>query len=324
MDYMQELGTLSLGSRLKRLSDRLINEVNHVYQTMGLSLNVSYGYFPLLNLINRKGPQTVTQASELLGVSHPAVSKLAKKMLKDGYLTKQAHPQDKRTTQLSLTDKSQQLIQQATPIWAVLKETLDEIEAQQKTPLLSALDDFEANINNLNYAQTVLNKLQNSHPNICIENWHPQYKADFKALNMNWLNSEFDGQLTTRDKQSLNQPEQYYLSHGGYIYFAKAQDKVVGTVALKLTKTGLEISKMAVLPEYQGKGIGRKLLLHSIQKARELQIGKIWLESNDKLTRAMTLYQHLGFSEQPHPQGKSDYARANVYMVLPLSEGDNG
>jgi DNA-binding MarR family transcriptional regulator/N-acetylglutamate synthase-like GNAT family acetyltransferase len=317
MDYMKTLASLSLGSRLKRLSDQLFVDVAIVYEQMGLTLNPSY--FLLLNLINKMGPMGITQAAEYLAVSHPAISKLANKMIKEGYLTKHPHPTDKRASQLILTLQSSQIIEQAIPIWQALKKHLDYLESLQKTPLLEAIEQFENSLKQLNLSQIVLQDLKKPVHNISIVNWHSDYKSDFKRLNMSWLNSEFNGELTQNDQQAIDQPESYYLAQGGYLFFAKQADKIIGCIALKPVKNDCyELSKMAVCIDNQGHGIGRSLLLTALNKARDLNIRKISLETNSKLLRAMTLYQHFGFTQMPHPKGKSDYSRADVYMELQL------
>ncbi|WP_413701036.1 GNAT family N-acetyltransferase [Psychromonas sp. KJ10-10] len=317
MDYMKTLASLSLGSRLKRLSDVLVSEVAIVYEQMGLTLNPNY--FLLLNLINKMGPMGITQAAEYLAVSHPAVSKIANKMIHEGYLSKQPHPTDKRASQLSLTQQSLDLMRQASPVWQTLKKHLDYLESLQQTPLLDAIEQFENNLRQFNLSENVLLELKKSTQDVHIEHWKSDYKNDFKRLNMDWLNSEFNGQLTDKDKQSIDTPESYYLAQGGYIFFAKQTDLVVGCIALKpINNDCYEVSKMAVSSELQGKGVGRLLLLTALNKARDLNIKKISLETNSKLLRAMTLYQHFGFTQMEHPKGKSDYPRADVYMELPL------
>ncbi|PKG39514.1 bifunctional helix-turn-helix transcriptional regulator/GNAT family N-acetyltransferase [Psychromonas sp. Urea-02u-13] len=317
MDYMKTLASLSLGSRLKRLSDQLFTEVAVVYEQMGLTLNPNY--FLLLNLINKMGPMGITQAAEYLAVSHPAISKLANKMIQEGYLTKHPHPTDKRASQLILTQQSTQITEQATPIWQALKKHLDYLESLQKTPLLDAIEQFENSLKQLNLSQIVLQDLKKPVQNISIVNWHSDYKNDFKRLNMSWLNSEFNGELTVNDQQAIEQPESYYLAQGGYLFFAKQDEQVIGCIALKpISDDCYELSKMAVCPDIQGHGIGRSLLLSALNKARDLNIQKISLETNSKLLRAMALYQHFGFTQMPHPKGQSDYARADVYMELQL------
>ena len=42
MDYMKSFGSLSLGSRLKRLSDRLVHDVIRLYQSQGIELNPTF------------------------------------------------------------------------------------------------------------------------------------------------------------------------------------------------------------------------------------------------------------------------------------------
>lgn len=317
MDYMKTLASLSLGSRLKRLSDQLFAEVAIVYDQMGLTLNPNY--FPLLNLINKMGPMGITQAAEYLSVSHPAISKLSNKMIQEGYLAKHPHPTDKRASQLSLTQQSLQIIEQAQPVWRALKKHLDYLDSLQATPFLEAIDQFEKSLQQLNLSQSVLQDLKRPAENINIVSWQSDYKSDFKRLNMNWLNSEFNGELTAADKQSLDHPEGYYLAQGGYLFFAKQADLIIGCIALKPTEDNYyEISKMAVCNEVQGQGIGRLLLLKALDKARDLQIKTICLETNSKLLRAMNLYQHFGFTQQKHPKGKSEYQRADVYMELQL------
>ncbi|PKF60224.1 GNAT family N-acetyltransferase [Psychromonas sp. psych-6C06] len=317
MDYMKSLATLSLGSRLKRLSDQLFAEVAIIYDQAGLKLNPNY--FPLINLLNSVGPIGITQAADYLSISHPAVSKIADKMIKEGYLIKQPHPTDKRASLLSLTIKALHIIKQATPVWEALKQQLDYIENLQTHSLLTSIDQFESNLNNYNLAQAVANQLTRKNAKIELINWHPDYKNDFYKLNFNWLESEFYGDLTEKDKHALENPESYYLSHGGYIFFAKQEAKIVGCIAMKPEENGyMELSKMAVTPEMQGQGVGRKLILEAIAKARELAVSTIYLETNSKLKRALTLYQHIGFAHCNHPKGKSDYHRADVYMELKL------
>lgn len=319
MDYLKTLGNISLGSRLKRLSDQLISEVAIIYNKMGITLNPNY--FPIINLIAKLGPMGIMQVAEYLCVSHPAISKLTNKMIQENYLIKQPHPTDKRASQLSLTKQSLAMIKQATPIWQALKKQLDYIDSLQSPTLLKAIEEFENNVQQVSLAQSVLRDLKKKNVVFEIVNWKSDYKNDFKNLNMVWLNSEFNGQLTKQDKQAIEQPESYYLAQGGYLFFAKQSKKIVGCIAMKpISKDHYQISKMAVTPEIQGQGVGRLLLLSTLNKARSLQIKTISLETNSQLLRAMSLYQHFGFTKQKHPKGKSDYQRADTYMELKLND----
>jgi N-acetylglutamate synthase-like GNAT family acetyltransferase len=80
-----------------------------------------------------------------------------------------------------------------------------------------------------------------------------------------------------------------------------------------------ELSKMAVSPKVQGRGIGRRLLQHAISEARTLGAASLFLGSNNKLREAVHLYEAVGFRHVP-PEALPPlaYSRANVFMEMAL------
>lgn len=56
-----------------------------------------------------------------------------------------------------------------------------------------------------------------------------------------------------------------------------------------------ELVNIAVLPEYRGKGIGKLLLSHSLQKAKELGCENMLLEVRRSNDNAIKLYESFGF-----------------------------
>ena len=312
-------GSLPVGSRLKRLSDRLIQDVVEIYQAQGIQLNPTF--FPLFNLLHQQGAQAVTEAAEQLGVSHPAISKIARNMLNEGWISKTPDPNDERRQLLTLTPQSDALVTEIAPIWHEIKHYLDQVIAEQQHPLLAALDDFEQRIQQQGFVQPVLANLHHRirESDIEIIGWDTSLREHFCQLNLEWLQEFFDGELTDSDERALYSPESYYLAKGGYIWFARCNQEIVGCVALAHQGNGLfEISKMGVVPSLQGFGIGRKLLLTALDKARDVNAKQVYLESATKLTRAIRLYRHLGFCEVPHPDGQSIYPRSDIYMTLTL------
>jgi putative acetyltransferase len=139
----------------------------------------------------------------------------------------------------------------------------------------------------------------------------------FRTLNEEWITHFFV--LEPKDRESLAHPEAI-LEGGGQIYFAYLDGAPAGCVALVRLGDGVfELSKMAVSPEFRGRGIGRTLLEYTIAQAREMGIPKLFLGSSSKLKNAVHLYESLGFrhiSREDVPW--EAYARADVFMEMTL------
>ena len=68
-DILQDLGYLALGSRLKRLAERLQADATQIFEQNCFITQPSH--FPLLAALDRYGPLTVSEAVTALGVSQP-------------------------------------------------------------------------------------------------------------------------------------------------------------------------------------------------------------------------------------------------------------
>ncbi|MEX0312798.1 MAG: GNAT family N-acetyltransferase [Allomuricauda sp.] len=143
------------------------------------------------------------------------------------------------------------------------------------------------------------------------------YFEEFRVLNEEWIIKYF--KIEEMDRVSLNNPQEYILDKGGYIAVALLNNEPVGVCALmKSNQLGydFELAKMGVSPEAQGKGIGKLLGQHIIDKAKSLGATKIFLESNRILGPALNLYKKLGFKEIVG--ATSPYERSDIQMELDL------
>ena len=132
-----------------------------------------------------------------------------------------------------------------------------------------------------------------------------------KLLNYEWLEKYF--RVEEGDVVSLSNPKKYIIDKGGFIFYAKLDNKIVGTVSLlKRAHTIYELGKMAVTDSAKGLGIGTILLEQCLYEAKQKQIKTLILYSNTILQSAMHLYRKYGFVEV---ELESDlYERANIKM----------
>ncbi len=147
--------------------------------------------------------------------------------------------------------------------------------------------------------------------------YDPRYRAEFASLNYEWIETFFE--IEPEDRKALDNPEGYALAKGGQIFFVLEGDDAVGTVAMvPVSGTAtIELAKMAVRPDRQGRGYSRLLMDACIDFARGSGAEEIMLVSNDSLGPAMGLYHATGFIQSAQYQDPR-YVRGNVEMRLQL------
>lgn len=153
-------------------------------------------------------------------------------------------------------------------------------------------------------------------PNIEIVSFTDDWAGDFASLNYEWIEEYFA--VEKHDKEVLDDPQTNVIEPGGEIYMAVVSALAAGTVALIPAGEGiLELTKMAVSPEFRGMGIGDALMAKCIEHARNSGVHTIWLESHTKLAPALGLYRKHGFVETPKDPN-SLYSRADIRMQLAI------
>lgn len=144
-----------------------------------------------------------------------------------------------------------------------------------------------------------------------IIDYSDELKDQVRILNYEWLQKYFH--IEEGDKISLSNPKEQIIDKGGFIFYAKLDNQIVGTASLLKKPDGVfEIGKMAVTGTAQGSGIGTMLLEHCLDVAEQKSIKKLVLYSNTKLTSAIHIYRKYGFIEVEMEKGL--YERANIKM----------
>ena len=314
MKDLNDLGLLGLGSRLKRLSDLLYRQIDAVYAQEKVIFQARN--YPLLQLLYENESMSVTQLANVLGQTHPAISQMSKKLEQNGWLYHQVDSADERRRMLSITPAGFDVFDLLSPIWTDLQVILGRLMVTSTGNLMNNIELLERQLDKSNLVERMAElrreRLINS---VEIVHFEEKYTDDFYKLNRSWLEKYF--YVEDLDHQILSAPQEYIVDKGGYILLARIADQIVGTAALIADKSGsLELSKMAVDPDYQGLGIGEKLAIAAIQQYQATDFNGLFLESNRQLVPALNLYSKLGFAEKTSPNKQSAYSRADIYMVL--------
>jgi DNA-binding MarR family transcriptional regulator len=142
VETIRKLGLLALASRLKRLSDRLLQEAGQAYRQEGLGFEPRW--FLVFHQLAEGPPRTVTGLAAAVGITHPAVIQAADEMEQAGLIASSRDAADKRKRRLALTPRGRRVAEALRPVWADIESATREVAGASGVDLLAAIDAMEA------------------------------------------------------------------------------------------------------------------------------------------------------------------------------------
>jgi GNAT superfamily N-acetyltransferase len=91
---------------------------------------------------------------------------------------------------------------------------------------------------------------------------------------------------------------------------------VRGLICLIAAEESLLIEMVAVHPDAQRTGLGRRLMDFAQEEARRIGVSRLWLYTNEVMTENVSLYTHLGFREFDRRR-EAGYGRIFMEKLLP-------
>jgi DNA-binding MarR family transcriptional regulator len=107
-DVVRELGFLTLGSRFKRLGERLQAQTEELLKQDGIEVPASH--MPLLAALDRLGPSSVGGIAQALGTSQPGVTRQLTTLQGLDLVSSSPSPADQRQRCIALTPRGRQLV----------------------------------------------------------------------------------------------------------------------------------------------------------------------------------------------------------------------
>lgn len=159
MNLYQSLGYLALGSRLRRLSEGFLAEINRAYQNEGIDFDASW--FPVFYLLSKNESLSIKELSEQTEVSHPAASQLITNLKNRALVTSATCVDDGRRQLVQLTDNGRALLAQIMPVWDAILLVMDEMLVNEPAckQLLISIGALEKVFKNTNLADKISDKL---------------------------------------------------------------------------------------------------------------------------------------------------------------------
>lgn len=159
MSFYPSLGYLVFGSRLRRLSEYFLMEVNKVYEQAGIPFDASW--FPVFYLLSKQQPVPMIDISEQLEISHSAVSQMVTNLKKKGLLKTTPCKEDGRRQLVAFSKKGEELLQQIQPVWDAITEAMNELvmENKQSQQVLAAIAQIEQSVQQTSLSERIKKQL---------------------------------------------------------------------------------------------------------------------------------------------------------------------
>lgn len=312
MNIYNTVGKMAIGSRLRRLSELMMDQAGEIYALYGIELQAKW--FPVVYALSGGEEKSITQIAQEIGHSHPSVSTIVKEMVKQKIAKESPGKEDARKNFVKLTAKGLAIKESAKIQFEDVNSAVENMLGESQYNLWKAIEEWEFLLGQKSMLKRVEDekKLRESKA-VEIVLYDDSYQQAFKKLNQDWITTYF--KMEEADFKSLDHPKEYILDKGGFIFIALYEGRAIGTCALiKMDNDTFELAKMAVSDEAKGKGIGFMLGNALIEKAKKEGAKRLYLESNTILKPAINLYHKLGFKKItgiPSP-----YERCNIQMEL--------
>lgn len=322
-DVLAEMGYLALGSRLKRLAERMQADATKAFADRGIPVQATH--FPLLAALTTYGPLSVTEAVEAVGISQPAVTRIHNSLQKLGLTRTVPVKGDNRQKQIRLTPKGEALIEDMKhTMWPHVRRAAQALSEGPDTDILGQIARLEEGLQTRPLHVRIQDEIAAASglPALRLVEYDDRLAPDFDAITREWVTDMFT--LEANDIKIIENPKSMILDRGGEILFVEATGLgIVGTCALMpVDGASFELTKMGVRASARGLKAGEFLLQRVLERARQMPIGELFLLTNKKCAAAVHLYEKAGFVHDADIMERfgKRYARCNVAMSYDLTK----
>lgn len=310
-DLLRDLGPAYLGSRLKRLGERM--QAGAARVTASANLPMQPSHMPLLAALDGR-VLSIGELVAAVGISQPGVTRGINQLVKLGLV--QSQPcSDQRRRAVSMTPAGAAAFARArVHVIPALEDALGGLTDDQLHTFMRQLATLESAL-----GETPLDVLaaREQHDVLSVREYDDALAGDFKDINLEWINSMF--QLEDADRETLDHPREKIIDVGGTILFVEARGLgIVGAGALMPAKPAhaVELTKLGVLEKARGLKAGEFLLRALIERAQTMHAAPLFLLTNKRCAAAVHLYEKLGFKHDKAIMARygAEYARCDVAM----------
>jgi len=113
-----------------------------------------------------------------------------------------------------------------------------------------------------------------------------------------------------------------FRTQGAYYFVATINHEIVGGCGIfpteNLPNGTCELVKLYLKASARGTGLGKQLMLKSMEWATQNGYQQVYLESMPELAKAVSIYENVGFARITAPLGNSGHCGCDIWMTMDL------
>lgn len=306
---------LACATRFRYISERLYVDGDRLYKEAGLNFKASW--FPVYYVLAlSETPLTILQITKQIDFSHITVKNVIRELEAAELVTVEPNPEDGRSKLVALSMKGQKLIYRLKPIWISLAEALKRIFHHGHPDFINILNRMDQQLeeHSIHHLAT-----QQEAESVIVVDYNPGLTKHFFELEGPWLTEEVNGTLREEDGISLSTPDEAHFIEGGFLFYARYKDQIVGFAALKrLDDHSFEFANLFINPIYRNLGIEIKLISRCICRCKENEADELWLQTTGTIPDHLKIFEEMGFVEKAVPDQLTVQKNTKKVMCLDL------
>lgn len=145
MDFIKQLDTLALGSRIRNLGDLLMKDMLMVYRDYNVEFEPRW--FTTFQLIMHRHELAVTEIAKNLKQSHPAAVQVVNSLEKNKLIITKTDSKDRRRRLVRLSRKGMKLAEELSQLWEDVHTVANELISESAPDLMETLSKVEDALN---------------------------------------------------------------------------------------------------------------------------------------------------------------------------------
>jgi putative acetyltransferase len=297
---------------LRQAARETVRELGMLDHCLG-DLGLTQAQCHVLIELERNGVLGVQDLADVLRVDKSTMSRAVASLERSGFVTARDEPDDRRRKPLTLTARG--------------KKKLDRIHEFSNRLVSDALallteDERRTVLSGMSLYAKALQRAR-AQKEYEIRPIEPKDDPDVAGI-IRRVMPEFgaDGPGFAIHDPEVNAMSEAYAGDRSAYFVVTRRGSVVGGGGFAPLQNGpedvCELRKMYFLPDARGHGVGKKLLLFVLDRARAAGFSTCYLETLDRMARARELYRSVGFTDLDAPMGCTGHFGCNSWMARDL------